>query len=53
MRYLCPKCGETYAVKPADGTCRICDATLVADSETHEAEPRGDRQGLPSPKRRL
>ena len=53
MRYVCPKCGETYTVKPAAGTCRNCDATLVAESEIHEAEPRGAKNGLPSPKRRL
>src|SRR5262249_11695693 len=28
MRYVCPKCGEAFAVKPPSGTCRICDATL-------------------------
>jgi hypothetical protein len=53
MRYLCPKCGETYVVKPPSGTCRICDAALVAESTSQEAEPRGEQEGLPSPKRRL
>jgi adenylate kinase-like protein len=53
MRYVCPKCGETYAVKPAEGTCRICDAALVAGSESREAEPPGEQRGMPSPKRRL
>jgi hypothetical protein len=53
MRYICPKCGETYALKPASGTCRICDATLLVESEAQEAEHREGREGLPSPKRRL
>ncbi len=53
MRYLCPKCGETFAVKPATGTCPICDAPLVAESEAQEAERRVEKEGLRSPKRRL
>jgi hypothetical protein len=53
VRYLCPKCGETFTVKPPTGTCRICDATLVPESEAAEAEPKGEQDGLPSPKRRL
>lgn len=53
MRYLCPKCGETFAVKPPEGTCPICDATLVVESGIQEAEPHGEKEGLPSPKRRL
>ena len=53
MRYICPKCGETFAVKPPGGTCRICDAALVVESGTQEGEPRGEQEGLPSPKRRL
>jgi hypothetical protein len=53
MRYICPKCGEAYTLKPASGTCRICDAALVAESEAHEAEQRGERDGLPAPKRKL
>ncbi len=53
MRYICPKCGETFAIKPTSGTCPICDAALVVESGSQEAEPRGEREGLPSPKRRL
>jgi hypothetical protein len=53
MRYICPKCGEAYTLKPPSGTCRICDATLVVESEAQEAERRGEGEGLPSPKKRL
>ncbi len=53
MRYICPKCGETFAVKPPSGTCVNCDAALLPESETQAGEPRGEREGLPSPKRRL
>jgi len=53
MRYLCPKCGETYTLRPANGTCLICDATVVAQPEAQEAEQHGDRGGMPSPKKRL
>ena len=52
MRYICPRCGEAYTLKPANGTCRICDAALVAESEAHEAEQR-EGEGLPAPKRKL
>jgi len=52
MRYICPKCGETYAVAPGGGTCRLCDAALVVESETQEAEPRSEPHPLSSPKRR-
>jgi uncharacterized OB-fold protein len=53
MRYICPKCGETFAVKPPSGTCPNCDAALLAEAEAHAAEGRGEKNGLPSPKRRL
>jgi hypothetical protein len=53
MRYVCPKCGEAFAVMPPSGTCRICDAALVAESEAQEAERRGETDGTRSPKRRL
>ena len=53
MRYICPKCGQTYTLKPPSGTCRNCDATLVVESETREVEHREEREGFPSPKRRL
>ena len=53
MRYLCPKCREAYTVQPPGGTCTNCGATLVLDSETREAEPRGEGDGVASPKRRL
>ncbi len=53
MRYVCPKCGETYTVRPVSGTCLSCNATLVVEPESHEAEERRDREGIPSPKRRL
>ncbi len=53
MRYICLKCGETFAMKPPSGICPLCDAALVAEPETREAEPRCTREGLPSPKRRL
>ena len=53
MRFVCPKCGEIYTLKPANGTCRICDATLVVEPEAKEAERREGRDGLPSPKKRL
>jgi hypothetical protein len=53
MRYVCPKCGETFAVMPARGTCSICDAALVPESEAHEAERRGETDGMRPPKRRL
>jgi len=53
MRYICPKCGEVFAAKPPSGTCPICDAALVPETESHEGDPRGAPEGLPSPKRRL
>jgi hypothetical protein len=53
MRYICPKCGETFAAQPPSGSCPICDATVLPEPQTREAEPHGDREGLPSPKRRL
>ena len=53
MRYVCPKCGQSYTPKPAGGTCQICDAALVPESEAQEAEERGEREGLPSAKKRL
>jgi hypothetical protein len=52
MRYICPKCGETVAVKPPSGTCRLCGAALVAEPEAAEAEERGEHEGLAPPKRR-
>jgi len=52
VRYVCPKCGETFSPKPPSGTCPICGAALVAESEAQQAEPHGEREGLPSPKRR-
>ena len=53
MRYVCPKCGETFAAMPPSGTCQMCDAAVVVESEGHEVEHRGESEGLPSPKRRL
>jgi hypothetical protein len=53
MRYVCSKCGETFPVKPPGGTCPHCDAMLMPESEGHQAEPHGDPDGMPSPKRRL
>ena len=53
MRYKCPKCGDTFAVQPPSHVCPICDAPLLVEPETHEAEPHGDREGIPSPRRRL
>jgi hypothetical protein len=53
MRYICPKCGETFAAQPPSGSCPVCDATVLPEPQTHEAEPHGDREGFPSPKRRL
>ena len=32
MRYICRKCGESFAVRPPSGTCRVCDAPLVVES---------------------
>ena len=52
MRYTCPKCGETVAVKPPSGTCRLCGAALIAQPEVIEAEERGEHEGLLPPKRR-
>ena len=49
----CPKCGETFAVKPPGGTCPICDAAVLPEPQIHEADPHGEKEGLPSPKRRL
>ena len=53
MRYICPKCGEAYTLRPTNGTCLICDTILVVAPESHEAEERGDGEGLSSPKKRL
>ncbi len=53
MRYLCPKCGEAFAVKPPSGTCPSCDAALVVETATQEAEDRREPEGLPPLKRRL
>lgn len=53
MRYICPKCGESFALKPPSGTCTRCDAALVVESEGQQADRHGEQEGLPSPKRRL
>lgn len=53
MRYICPKCGDIFTVKPPSGACPICDATVVPEPEPHAADPHGEREGLPSPKRRF
>jgi hypothetical protein len=53
MRFVCPRCGDTVAAMPPSGTCAFCGAALVPESETQEAEPRGEQEGRPSPKRRL
>ncbi|MBP1686888.1 MAG: hypothetical protein H6Q33_3031 [Deltaproteobacteria bacterium] len=31
----------------------MCDAALLPEPESHEAEPHGEQEGVPSPKRRL
>jgi len=53
MRYLCPKCAETFATKPPSGTCPICDSALVPEPEGQDTEWHQESEGLPSPKRRL
>lgn len=53
MRYICPKCGDTFPVQPPGGVCPICDATVLPEPESHEGERHGEREGLPSPKRRF
>jgi len=53
MRYVCPKCGEIFPVPPPNNSCPICDATIITEPGSHEPESHGEREGLPSPKRRF